>query len=323
MPIESATGKLNGAITPNTPYGTQHVHVALALHEAVERLRVALVLLHVAGVGLDQVDGLLHLEDRLGARLAGLEARQRGELHVPLADSVGGRAQQPAALLVGVCRPSPARGRTRGLDGAAHELLPGLASAARHPVRVRRVAPLERARPPRRSSAADQVRARIGVRAARRLERLLERGVGLGAEVTARVSKPRAHRLKLTEPRGTPEGSAGPLLCTAPRCRAGRPRPTATTGQRGWNRQPAGMRVGSGVSPRRICGSMCCVSGTTDSSARVYGWRGSSSSCSVGPVLDDPAEVHHGHAVGDVPGQPEVVRHDEDRRRPGSRTSRA
>src|SRR3712207_8084898 len=30
------------------------------------------------------------------------------------------------------------------------------------------------------------------------------------------------------------------------------------------------------------------------------------------PVLDDAAEVHHRDAVGDVPGEAEVVRHDED-----------
>ena len=30
------------------------------------------------------------------------------------------------------------------------------------------------------------------------------------------------------------------------------------------------------------------------------------------PLLDDAAEVHHRHAVGDVPGEPEVVRDDED-----------
>ena len=31
------------------------------------------------------------------------------------------------------------------------------------------------------------------------------------------------------------------------------------------------------------------------------------------PLLDDPAEVHDRYAIGDVPGQPEIVGDDEDR----------
>ena len=45
--------------------------------------------------------------------------------------------------------------------------------------------------------------------------------------------------------------------------------PSAYAGQRGWNRQPAGIRVGSGISPRSTTGSIRATSGTTDSSAWV------------------------------------------------------
>ena len=45
--------------------------------------------------------------------------------------------------------------------------------------------------------------------------------------------------------------------------------PSASAGQRVWNRQPAGIRVGSGVSPLSTIGSRRVVSGTTESSAWV------------------------------------------------------
>jgi hypothetical protein len=108
-------------------------------------------------------------------------------------------------------------------------------------------------------------------------------------------------------------------------CRAGRRRrlhrsrmpsrsasPEATTGQRGWNRHPGGTWIGSGVSPVRICCSTCSCSGTTDSSALVYGCCGLASTSSA-PQFDDPAEVHHGDVVGDVPCQAEVVGDGDDR----------
>ena len=89
--------------------------------------------------------------------------------------------------------------------------------------------------------------------------------------------------------------------------------PDATSGQRGWKRQPAGIRVGSGASPCRICCSICSISGTTESSARVYGMPRVREHLLGRPLLDDPPEVHHRDPVGDVPREPEVVRDDEDR----------
>ena len=47
--------------------------------------------------------------------------------------------------------------------------------------------------------------------------------------------------------------------------------PDASAGHRGWKRQPVGIRVGSGISPFSTTGSSCSISGTTESSACVYG----------------------------------------------------
>jgi hypothetical protein len=71
-------------------------------------------------------------------------------------------------------------------------------------------------------------------------------------------------------------GHAAPgLFWPAPRQRASMPSrpasPPATTGQRGWKRQPDGMLVGSGGSPVSTTCSRCSISGTTESRARVYG----------------------------------------------------
>ena len=83
------------------------------------------------------------------------------------------------------------------------------------------------------------------------------------------------------------------------------PWPAATSWQRGWKRQPAGMRVGSGGSP--VSTIRCGDSGRTDSSAWVYGCCGVRQHLLDRAGLDDPAEVHDRDPVGDVPGQPEVV----------------
>ena len=47
--------------------------------------------------------------------------------------------------------------------------------------------------------------------------------------------------------------------------------------------------------------------GDADSSACVYGCAGASNSSSVRRGLDDPAEVHHRDAVGEVADDREVV----------------
>ena len=95
------------------------------------------------------------------------------------------------------------------------------------------------------------------------------------------------------------------------------------TGQRGWNRHPAGMCVGSGASPVRICCSILSCSGTTDSNAFVYGMLRIGQHLLGRADLDDAAEVHHRDTIGDVPRKPEVVGDDEDRRSRVRATARA
>ena len=58
------------------------------------------------------------------------------------------------------------------------------------------------------------------------------------------------------------------------RCRLGsiERHASSATGQRGWNRHPDGTCTGFGVSPVRICGTVCSFGsrfGTTEISARV------------------------------------------------------
>ena len=65
----------------------QHAPVGLLGRELPERDLEAAVALDLLAVGLDQVDRLLHLGDRLGAALAGLERDRRRQLHVARARS--------------------------------------------------------------------------------------------------------------------------------------------------------------------------------------------------------------------------------------------
>ena len=72
--------------------------------------------------------------------------------------------------------------------------------------------------------------------------------------------------------------------CTDRGCRVARPRPRRPPGSAGGTGIPAVSRLGSGVSPVRICCSTCCCSGTTDSSALVYGCCGLASTSSASPI---------------------------------------
>ena len=90
------------------------------------------------------------------------------------------------------------------------------------------------------------------------------------------------------------------------------PRPTASAGQRGWKRQPDGIRVGSGISPRSTIGSSPSISGYDGQQGLRVGVLRRGQHLLGGPGLDDPAEVHHRDPVGDVPRQPEVVGDHED-----------
>ena len=112
-----------------------------------------------------------------------------------------------------------------------------------------------------------------------------------------------------------PELQEPEVLAAAPSldAAAGPAAPETTSGQRGWKRHPAGMRVGSGGSPDRMGRSIPSVSGTTSSNALVYGWSGRVRTSSAGPISTIRPEVHHGDAIGDRPRETEVVRDDDDR----------
>ncbi len=72
----------------------------------------------------------------------------------------------------------------------------------------------------------------------------------------------------------------------------------------------SGSRRESSAGRRRRDGS---GTGIASSSAFVYGCCGSLNTASVGPVSHDPAQVHHGHAMADVPDHRQVVRDEQDR----------
>ena len=114
--------------------------------------------------------------------------------------------------------------------------------------------------------------------------------------------------------------------CTPPRAplrparAAARPRRNAAIacGQRVRKTQPEGGASGDGGSPDSALRAARASAASpragrarrAASSARVYGWRGAAKSRSSAR-LDDPAEVHHEHVVGDQLDHRQVVR-DED-----------
>ena len=139
-PAASAIGKLNGLITPQTPYGRITLRVRLVRRDGVHRLVEAVVALHLVGVVAEEDRGLLDVAERLEAVLADLHAHQRGELVGAVADQVAGLAHDRDAVLprggcpgLGGCLGGGdgvvdvRRGRRvdggeqdRGVDGAVH-----------------------------------------------------------------------------------------------------------------------------------------------------------------------------------------------------------
>ena len=121
----------------------------------------------------------------------------------------------------------------------------------------------------------------------------------------------------------------GAALAPVSSCGASARQRSIASGQRVWKRQPGGGSSGLGTSP---CEQRCARAARPargpappTSSACVYGWRGAAKSASRRPDLDDPAEVHHRDAVGDVPHHREVVRDEQvasGRSRPAGRASR-
>ena len=83
-------------------------------------------------------------------------------------------------------------------------------------------------------------------------------------------------------------------------------------GQRGWKRHPAGGCAGLGRSPSRTTrGRRASSVGVRDGDRREQGPRvgmqRAGEDVVAGPELHDPAEVHDGHAIADVPDHGQVV----------------
>ena len=332
MPVTSATGKLNGPITPNTPNGRSTLAFVSSGGELPERDREAVVALDLRAVGLDQVDRLLHLGDRLRAALAGLERHRGGQLHVALARS----RRRPGAA------PRSARRPPSGATRAAPR------ARARPPRRRARPAP--RARGSRRASerlgsrrsnaapsndarAADDVRERLGGPAPRTASSAASNArVGLRRARAARVRQAGAHAeapssvtaaavgtawqaARWAEPAAAPSTGARPR--SSPRQRSSIPSrsasPDATSGQRGWKRQPARdpRRVGR-LAREDLRLHVRALGHHREQRARVRMARVAEQLLGRA-LLDDPAEVHDRDPVGDVPREPEVVGDDEDR----------
>ena len=83
--------------------------------------------------------------------------------------------------------------------------------------------------------------------------------------------------------------------------------PSASAGHRGWNRQPPGIRVGSGISPAQHDRLELLDLGHHGQQRLGVRVLRRAEHLLGRAALDDPAEVHHRDPVGDVPRQPEVV----------------
>ena len=107
--------------------------------------------------------------------------------------------------------------------------------------------------------------------------------------------------------------SSGPRPCTSPGCRApprGRWRPPGSADGTGI---PSGSSSGPAPRPPGSAGRCRPPPAPRRAAPCVYGCRGRRSTSSVGPSSTSAAQVHDGDAVGDRPGQPQVVGHDDDR----------
>ena len=260
--------------------GKQHVGVALALDEALKRPDVALVLLHQVGVGRDQVDRLLHLEDRLGAGLAGLEARHRRQLEMALADPGRDRAHLLAALRVWQRRPGGAR-LARRLDRDGHELRSGVVGAARHGPLGRRVEAAE-GLACEVVLAPDQVRERLARICACLRQLGLELLVRLARERAARVGQPGAHGRRLAQPWAPAPSSLAPSgASTTPgfRCPTARGSPRAS----GCPRTPmtTPFRRSSSTSRTARATPSRSATRTTTRTSRAMDTRASASTCAA------------------------------------------
>jgi hypothetical protein len=180
---------------------TEDVGVALVRRKLPEGRLESRGRLDLPAVGLDQIDGLLDLGDRLGPHLPHFVADRRRELEFAVVDQPLRRPQSGNAL--GVRQPPPFALRClRRLDGLRSEL-GAFTGAARDPLAARRILPVERIAG-RDLAAANEMRQRLGLALPRLRQRCLERAVELGAARSRRVGQPGRHRRNSISRHGWP-----------------------------------------------------------------------------------------------------------------------
>ncbi len=149
------------------------------------------VALHLLRVGLDQLDRLLNLDDRLHAALAGLQAYHRSELEVLLGDRLGDRCQPGQALAVGRPAPHPA-GAAGSFNGQHDRLRLGTVGAAGNTLDPSGIDPLK-VLPHAMGTAVDHVRPGSVLGIAGSPQASLELHVGSGVDATARIGQTHGH----------------------------------------------------------------------------------------------------------------------------------
>ena len=144
-PAARAIGKLNGRDHGEHAVRAQdRAGVDRRVAEVVERVVVAGVVLHRLGVVADEVRRLLDLAERLDPVLADLEAHDRGLVHQPVADELGGAAKDRQALPPRRRRPGRLRGACRR-DRVVDVVRDARREGPEHEVAIDRGADLERA----------------------------------------------------------------------------------------------------------------------------------------------------------------------------------
>ncbi len=184
-------GEVEGRDHPEDAVGPEDLGAALGGGEAGQRRDEPVVALELLGVGLDQLDRLLHLDDRLEAVLAGLQAHHRGELEVPVGDRARHGGEPLGALAVGCAPPQPA-GLAGRLDRKRDGLCSGGVGAAGDALDTGRIGALEHC-PLVAGFPGDRVGPRLGFGGPRGEQTALELRVRRGVDATAGVGEPHSH----------------------------------------------------------------------------------------------------------------------------------
>ena len=190
-PERQREGKIEGCNDTEYAVGPEYLGAVLGRGETRERSYEAAVALHLLGVGLDQLDRLLDLSDRLGAALAGLETHYGGYLDVAFGDRQGTGSQPLQALAIG--HPTPAGARRAGsFDCEGNGLRVGAVGTTGDSHHARGIQPLDDA-PLVAGVRVDHVRPRTGLCLPGHGEAPLELRMCRGVDATARIGQPHGH----------------------------------------------------------------------------------------------------------------------------------